>query len=58
MIEEMNQLQQPPWLVYILCCYEGETHTGNGSERKQQQKKNTVMTSRLTQMDQRAQEEK
>ena len=35
-IKDMNQTQQPPWLVInILFCYEGETHTGNDSERKQ-----------------------
>ena len=35
-IEEMNQTQQTPWLVNnILFSYEGETHTGNNSERKQ-----------------------
>ena len=34
--EEMNQTQQPPWLVNnILFCYEGDKHTGNESERKQ-----------------------
>ena len=34
-IEKMNQKQQPPWLANnILFCYEGETHTGNDSERK------------------------
>ena len=36
-IEETNQTQQPQWLVNnILFCYEGETHTGNDSERKQE----------------------
>ena len=35
-IEEMNQTQQPPWLVNnILFCYEEETHTLNDSQRKQ-----------------------
>ena len=35
-IEEMNQTQQPPWLVNnILFCYEEKTHTGTDSERKQ-----------------------
>ena len=35
-IKEMNQTQQPPWLVNnILFCYEVETHMGNESERKQ-----------------------
>ena len=34
-IEEMNQIQQPTWLVNILFCYEGETHTGNDNKRKQ-----------------------
>ena len=34
-VEEMNQIQQPPWLVNnILFCYEGEKHTRNESERK------------------------
>ena len=33
--EEMNQTQQPPWLVNnILFCYEAEEHTGNENERK------------------------
>ena len=32
----MNQIQQPPVLVNnLLFCYEGETHTGSDSERKQ-----------------------
>ena len=35
-MEEINQIQQPSWLVNkILFCYEGETHTENDSERKQ-----------------------
>ena len=34
-IEDMNQTKEPPWLVNILFCYEGETHTGNDSEIKQ-----------------------
>ena len=35
-IEEMNQTQQPQWLVNnILFCYKGDKHTGNQSERKQ-----------------------
>ena len=35
-IEEMNQTQQPLWLVNnILFCFEGDKHTGNESERKQ-----------------------
>ena len=34
--EEINQTQQPLWLVNnILFCYEGETHMENDSERKQ-----------------------
>ena len=42
-IEEMNQTQQPPWLVNnILFCYEGDKYTGNESKKNQhflQQKK-------------------
>ena len=35
-IEEMNQTQQPSWLVNnILFCYEGEKHTSNDSKKKQ-----------------------
>ena len=35
-IKEMNQTQQPLWLVNnILFCYEGDKHTGNESEKKQ-----------------------
>ena len=34
--EEMNQIQQPPWLIKnIQFCYEEETQTENDSERKQ-----------------------
>ena len=33
-IEEMNQTQQPLWLVNVLFCYEGEKQTGNESKRK------------------------
>ena len=32
----MNQTQQSPWLLNnIIFCYDGEKHTGNDSERKQ-----------------------
>ena len=35
-IEEMNQTQQTLWFVNkIIFCYEGETHKGNDSKRKQ-----------------------
>ena len=35
-IKEMNQIQQPPWLVNnILFCNECDKHTGNESKRKE-----------------------
>ena len=35
-LEEMNQTQQPPWLVNnILFCYDREKHPGNDSKKKQ-----------------------
>ena len=61
-IEEMNQTQQPLWLVNnILFCYEGEKHTRNESEKNSTSyntKENTVVARMPTQMDQRAQEGK
>ena len=35
-IEEINQTQQPPWLVNnILFCYKGDKHAENESQKKQ-----------------------
>ena len=35
-IEQMNQTQEPPWIVNnIIFCYDGEKHMGNDRERKQ-----------------------
>ena len=35
-IEQMNQIQQPSWLINnIIFCYDREKQTGNDSERKQ-----------------------
>ena len=34
-IEEMNQTQQPPWLVKIIFCNDGEKHKGNDNVKKQ-----------------------
>ena len=56
-IEDMNQTQQPPWLVNnILFCYENYKHTGNENEEKQHFLQHTVLARKPTQTDQRAQE--
>ena len=35
-IKEINQTQQPPWMINnIIFCYDREQNTGNDSERKQ-----------------------
>ena len=60
--EEMNQTQQPPWLVNnILFCYEGDKHTQNESEKNNtfyNTKRNTVLARKPTYTDHRAQEGK
>ena len=60
-IEEMNQTQQPPWLVNnILFGYEGETQrmTMRESSISCSTEENTVITWKPTLTDQRAQEGK
>ena len=62
-VEEMNQTQQSPWLVYnILFCYKGETRMGNDSERKQHflqhNREKIVITRKPTNTDQKTQEGK
>ena len=61
-IEEMKQIQQPPWLVNnILFSYEGETKQGmtaRESSTSYNTKKTTVITRNPTLIDQIVQEGK